>query len=57
MDLGEWRASFEGLNFSRINELEASRLELPFLEEEVYATLYYMNGDKAPRMDGFTTAF
>ena len=54
---GEWRASLEGLNFSRINEMEASRLELPFSEEEVHAALCDMNGDKAPRSDGFIAAF
>ena len=46
-DLGEWGASLEGMNFSRINEMEASKLELPFSKEEVYAALCDMNGDKA----------
>ena len=50
LDPGDWRANFKWLNFSRINEMEASSLELPFSIEEVYATLCDMNGDKAPRL-------
>ena len=53
----EWRASLEGQNFFRVNEVETSRLELPFSEEDVYAALNDMNGDNAPRSDGFTIAF
>ena len=29
-DPGDWRASLEGLNFSRLNDIEAIRLEVPF---------------------------
>ena len=29
-DLDEWRASLEGLDFSRLNEPKAARLEVPF---------------------------
>ena len=29
-DRGKWKASIEGLSFSRISEREASNLELPF---------------------------
>ena len=56
-DQGEWRANLEGLNFSRIDQLEATRLELPFLEEEVYSALCKLNGDKAPSPNGFIVAF
>ena len=56
-DPGGWRASPEGLNFSRLNNLEASSLEVPFTEEEVHVALADMNGDKAPGPDGFTAAF
>ena len=56
-DPGGWRASPEGLNFSRLNDLEASSLEVPFTEEEVHVALADMNGDKAPGPDGFTVAF
>ena len=52
-----WRASPEGLNFSRLNDLEALSLEVPFIEEEVHVALVDMNGDKAPGSDGFTVAF
>lgn len=40
-----------------MNEREAANLELPFLEEEVYAALREMNEDKASGSDGFTIAF
>ena len=56
-DLGDWRASIEGLSFNRINELEASSLEVPFWAEEVFHALSDLNGDKAPGPDGLTTAF
>ena len=55
--LGVWRASPEGLNFSKLEELEAARLELPFSKEEVQTALFDLNGDKAPRPDGFTATF
>ena len=56
-DLGAWRASLEGLNFSRLNDKEAIRLEVPFIEEGVYAALDDLNRDKAPGPDGFMAAF
>ena len=56
-DHGGWRASPEGLNFSRLNALEVVRLEAPFTEEEVHGALADLNGDKAPGPDGFTVAF
>ena len=56
-DLGTWRASPEGLNFSKLNDMEALRLEVPFTEEEVHVALADPNGDKAPEPDGFTAAF
>ena len=36
IDPGGWRASPEDLNFSRIDDFEAVRLEVPFTEEEVF---------------------
>ena len=56
-NLGDWRASLEGLNFSRLNDMEALRLEVPFTEDEVHVALADLNGDKAPEPDGFTAAF
>ena len=54
---GDWRASPDGLSFSSITALEASRLELPFLEVEVCSALCELNGDKVAGPDGFTVAF
>ena len=52
-----WRADIEGLHLNRLNSREAEVLEMPFTEEEIYAALMDMNGDKAPGPDGFTVAF
>ena len=46
LDPGKWRASIEGLTFARINDGEASNLERPFTEEEVFLALANLNGDK-----------
>ena len=54
---GDWRASTDGLLFSRINKTVAQSLEAPFSMNEVHFTLCKMNGDKAPRPNGFTIAF
>ena len=56
-DPGVWRASPKGLNFSKLEELEATRLELPFSKEEVHTALFDLNDDKALGPDGFTAAF
>ena len=37
--------------------MDASALETPFTEEEVFDALFGCNGDKAPRPDGFSMAF
>ena len=47
-DPGDWRASPKGLNFSRLNDMEALRLEVPFMEDEVHVALADLNGDKLP---------
>ncbi|RVW71503.1 putative mitochondrial protein [Vitis vinifera] len=52
-----WRADIEGLHLNRLNSREAEVLEMPFTEEEIYATLMDMNGDKARGSNGFTVAF
>ena len=54
---GDWRASLMNLSFSRITKVEVASLEESFTEVEVKAALTEMNGDKAPSLDGFTTAF
>ena len=56
-DLGDWRPSLEGLNFYSLNEMEARGLEEVFSEAEVLFALMELNGDKAPGLDGFTSAF
>ena len=56
-DPGDLRASPEGLNFSRLNDMEALSLEVPFTEDEVDVALADLNGDKAPEPNGFTAAF
>ena len=56
-DLGGWRASLKGLNFSRLNDMEAFSLEVSLTEDEVHGALTDPNGDKAPGPDGFTMAF
>ena len=56
LDQGEWRANPEGLNLSRIDQSEATRMELPF-SEEVYFALCEVNGDKASGSDDFMVAF
>ena len=52
-----WRADIEGLYLKRLNSCEAEVLEVQFTEEEIFAALMGMNGDKAPSPDGFTIAF
>ena len=45
------------MNISRLNDMEASSLEIPFSMEEVSSALSDLNGDKAPGLDGLTVAF
>ena len=52
-----WRVDVEGLHFKCLSANEAETLEVQFTEEEIYAALMGMNGDKAPGPDGFTIAF
>ena len=52
-----WKADIEGLHLQSLNSSEADGLEVPFTEEEIHSALLDMNGDKAPRPDGFTVAF
>ena len=56
-DSGIWRGSPEGLDFSRLDDLVASKIEEPFTEEEVHAALLNLKGDKASGPNGFTAAF
>ncbi|RVW53000.1 Suppressor of mec-8 and unc-52 protein-like 1 [Vitis vinifera] len=52
-----WRADLGGLHLKSLDHSEAEALEVPFTEEEIFAALMEMNGDKAPGPDGFTVAF
>ncbi|RVW36717.1 hypothetical protein CK203_099199 [Vitis vinifera] len=52
-DPGGWHPSMEGLDFNRIGDEDAARLEEVFSEEEVLKALSDLNGDKAPGPDGF----
>ena len=55
-DLGGWRPSISSLSFKEIGRDVAPKLEDPFIVEEVFTTLSYLNGDKAPGPDGFSIA-
>ena len=52
-----WRAEIDGLPFATLSPEEASSLELPFREEEVFTAIKEMDGDKVSGPDGFTMAF
>ncbi|RVX19182.1 Transposon TX1 uncharacterized 149 kDa protein [Vitis vinifera] len=52
-----WKADIGRLQLDQISQQEAENLEIPFSEVEVHSALMEMNGDKAPRPDGFTMAF
>ena len=52
-----WKADIGRLQLEQISQQEAENLEIPFSETEVHSALLEMNGDKAPRPDGFTMAF
>ena len=43
--------------FSTIFEEEATRLDSPFEEEEVFGVIQGCNGDKSPGPDDFSMAF
>ena len=57
IDLEDWRADLEDLDFTKSDEMEAMSLELPFTEEEVKVALCELNGGKALGSYGFTVAF
>ncbi|KAL6331818.1 hypothetical protein AAG906_020162 [Vitis piasezkii] len=48
---------WDGLDFNRIGDEDAARLEEVFSEEEVFKALSDLNGDKAPGPDGFPLSF
>jgi hypothetical protein len=52
-----WRPRLDDLDFNSIDAAEASSLELPFEEREVFEVVKGMNRDKASCHDGFSMAF
>ncbi|RVW41410.1 hypothetical protein CK203_095174 [Vitis vinifera] len=54
---GDWRPSISGLQLESLDQLDASTLESPFTEEEVYNALLSCNGDNALGPDGLSMAF
>ena len=52
-----WRPRLDNLEFDRLNVGEASSLEEPFEEKEVWQMIKGMDRDKASGPDGFTLAF
>jgi hypothetical protein len=49
-----WRPRVDNLEFDRLNDEEASKLEDPFEEKEVKEVIKGMDRDKAPGPDGFS---
>lgn len=56
LDLRNWRASLEGLSFMKLDPVEVNELEKAFSKEELTIALKELNGNKAPRLDGFIGA-
>jgi hypothetical protein len=52
-----WRPRVDGLSFLSIDADESIWLEREFEENEMWDVVRDLNGDKAPRPDGFTMAF
>ena len=52
-----WRAEIDELLFSTLSPEKTSSLEFPFREDEVFAALNKMDGDKASGPDGLSLAF
>ena len=49
--------SFPNFSVDRLSKTEVASLEVPFTKEEIFDTLFDLNGDKALRPYGFTFAF
>jgi hypothetical protein len=52
-----WRPRLDNLEFDMLSDVEASSLEEPFEEREVWEVIKGMDRDKAPGPDGFSMAF
>lgn len=53
----EWRPNCNGLSFDALGGDDATMLEVPFFEEEVFNPLLDLSGDQAPSPDSFSLAF
>ena len=51
------RPVLDDVDFSSISVEDASWLDRPFEEEEVFGVINDFNGDKAPGLDDFSMAF
>ena len=54
---GEWHPNLRDMRFIVLHSQDATKLEAPFCEEEVFFALLELNRDKASRLDGFSLAF
>jgi hypothetical protein len=52
-----WRPRLDNIEFDMLSNSDASSLEEPFEEREVWEVIKGMDGDKAPGPDGFSMAF
>jgi hypothetical protein len=52
-----WGPKVDALSFISIDDGERIWMEREFEECEVWEVVWNFNGDKAPRLDGFTMAF
>ncbi|RVX10954.1 hypothetical protein CK203_013264 [Vitis vinifera] len=48
-----WRPSCNGLTIDALGGDDATMLEAPFFDEEVFSALSILSGDKAPSPDSF----
>ena len=55
-EAGNWRSNISGMNFEAVGSKDCRSLEIPFTEEEAFATLSHLRGDKVPR-NGSATMF
>ena len=55
--VGKWRPNIDGLVFDSLASDDSQALEIPFSEEEVFATLSCLSGDKAFGPDDVSLGF
>ena len=56
-DPNSWCSPFPNLPFNSIGVEQVAKFEEMFIEEEIRAVVFGLNGDKAPGPDGFPLAF